>query len=143
MDTSIGTPKTGRAARLATLALAAGAMSFLGSAAFAQNSSAGVTQPTITVHAPRVVQHSSAGSSGMSVVQFSETRVVSFSDLNLDTPEGKVALHQRIRANARAACEELASTHPFMLWTDDVQSCVQQAMLTWMPRAHAYPLVAR
>jgi UrcA family protein len=79
----------------------------------------------------------------MSVVQMSMTRVVSFADLNLDTPEGRVALHKRIRANARAACEELASTHPFLLWTDDVQSCVQQAMLTWMPRAHAIPVVAQ
>ncbi|HTT05388.1 MAG TPA: UrcA family protein [Steroidobacteraceae bacterium] len=143
MDTSIGTPRTGRVTRLATLALAAGAVSFLGSAAFAQNSSTGALQPTVTVKAPRVVQHRSMGSSGMSVVQFSQTRVVSFSDLNLDTPEGKIALHQRIRANARAACEELASTHPFLLWTDDVQTCVQQAMLTWMPRAHAFPLDAR
>ena len=143
MDTSIGTPRSGRMARLATLALAAGAVPFLGPTAFAQNSSAGASQPTVTVRAPRVVQHSWAGSSGLSVTQFSTTRVVSISDLNLDTPEGKVALHQRIRANARAACEQIASAHPFMLWTDDVQTCVQQAMLTWMPRVHGFPLVAR
>jgi UrcA family protein len=133
----------GSVARLVTLTLAAGTLSLLGTAAFAQNSSATASQPSVTVKAPRVVEHRSAGISGMSEVQFSLTRVISFADLNLDTPAGRIALHERIRANARAACEELESTHPFLLWNDDVSTCVHQAMLTWMPRAHAVPAVTQ
>jgi UrcA family protein len=143
MDTSTAAPSSGRVARLAALTLAAGTLSFIGTVAFAQNSSDSATQPTVTVQAPRVVEHRSVGGTGVSEVRVSETRVISFADLNLDTPEGKAALHERIRENARAACEELASTHPFLLWTDDVQSCVQQAMLTWMPRVHAVPVAAQ
>ena len=143
MDTSTKTPRSGRVARLVTLTLAAGTLSFLGSTAFAQNSSASVSEPTVTVQAPRVVEHRAVGASGMGEVRFSLTRVVSFADLNLDTPAGRIALHERIRANARAACEQLQSEHPFLVWNDDVSSCVHQAMLTWMPRAHAVPLVAR
>lgn len=143
MDTSTKTPTSGRVARLVTLTLAAGTLSFLGTAAFAQNSSASVSPPSITVQAPRVVEHRSVGSAGLSVLQVSQTRVVSFADLNLDTPAGRIALHERIRANARAACEELASTHPFLIWSDDVPSCVHQAMLTWMPRVHDVPAVAQ
>lgn len=142
MDTSIKTPRSGRVARLVSLTLVAGSLSFLGTAAFAQDSSANVSQPSVTVRAPRVVEHRSLGTSGMSTVTLSQTRLVSFADLNLDTRAGRVALHERIRANARAACEELASTHPSLLFTDDVPSCVQQAMLTWMPRAHAVPAIA-
>lgn len=141
MDTSTAAPRSGRVARLAALTLAAGSFSFVGTLAFAQNSSGSVAQPTVTVRAPRVVEHRSLSSNGMSVVQLSQTRMVSFADLNLDTPEGRAALHERIRENARAACVELSSTHPFLLWTDDVQSCVQQAMLTWMPRVHAVAVV--
>lgn len=142
MDTSTKTPRVGGVARLVTLTLAAGTASLLGTAAFAQNSSS-VSQPTVTVQAPRVVEHRSVGASGLSEVQFSLTRVVSFADLNLDTPAGRIALHERIRANARAACEELSSTRPFLLWNDDVSTCVHQAMLTWMPRAHAVSAVAQ
>jgi UrcA family protein len=127
---------------LAALTLAAGTLSMLGSVAFAQDSSASAVQPTVTVQAPRVVEHRAVGSAGLSVVTLSQTRVVSFADLNLDTPAGRIALHERIRANARAACQEMESTHPFLMWTDDVQSCVHQAMLTWMPRAHAIPVAA-
>ncbi|HEX4049334.1 MAG TPA: UrcA family protein [Steroidobacteraceae bacterium] len=77
----------------------------------------------------------------MATVTLSQTRVVSFADLNLDTPEGRIALHERIRANARAACQELAAAQPSLVFTDDVQTCVHQAMLTWMPRAHALAVV--
>jgi UrcA family protein len=111
----------------------------LGTAAFAQNSGESVQQPTVTVRAPRLVQHSSVGAGGLTVEQLSLTRKVSFADLNLDTPEGKAALKVRIRDNAREACQELTSRYPSLLWTDDVQTCVHNAMLTWMPQIHGIP----
>ena len=133
MDTStIAKKSTGRAARLAALAVATGAFTVLGSVAMAQNSSASAVQPSVTVTAPRVV-HRSVGPSGLSVEQYSLTRRVSFADLNLDTREGRIALHERIRATATAACQKIESTHPSLLWIDDVQTCVHNAMLTWMP----------
>lgn len=111
---------------------------FLGTVAVAQNGSARVPQSTVTVQAPRVVHHKIVGTNaGITIEQLSLTREVSFADLNLDTPQGKVALHERIRNNAREACQELASLYPFALWTDDVETCVQNAMLTWMPQLHA------
>jgi UrcA family protein len=126
------------------MTLAAGAFSVLGTAAFAQNSSESVQQPTVTVRAPHVVQRSSSvGADGLAVEQLSLTRRVSFADLNLDTPQGKVALKLRIRDNAREACQELASRYPFLLWTDDVQTCVHNAMLTWMPQIHGVSATAQ
>lgn len=134
---------TGKLTRMATLAVAA--VSLVGTVAMAGNGSQSRTesqseqQRTVTVRAPRIVQHRSMAAGGMSVTQFSLRREVSFADLNLDTPEGKVALHARIRASARAACDELESANPGLLWIDDVQTCVQNAMLTWMPQVHAAP----
>ena len=145
MDTSIvATRSAPGIARLAAMTLAAGAFSVLGTAAFAQNSNQSVQQPAVTVRAPRVVQRSaSVGSDGLAVEQLSLTRRVSFADLNLDTPQGKVALKLRIRDSAREACQELASHYPFLLWTDDVQTCVHHAMLTWMPQIHGVPATAQ
>jgi len=138
MDSSIvDTRSTRGMARAVTLTLAAGAFSVLGSAAFAQNGSESALQPTVTVQAPRVVQHGAVGSGGLSVEQLSLRREVNFADLNLDTPQGKAALHDRIRANAREACQALARLYPSLLWIDDVNTCVQNAMLTWMPQVHA------
>jgi UrcA family protein len=126
--------------RLAAVTLAAGAFSLLGTVALAQNGSAS-EQSTVTVQAPRVV-HRNAGTTagGISVEQVSLSRRVSYADLNLDTAAGRVALHERIRANAWEACQQLTSLSPFALWTDDVQTCVHNAMLTWMPRVHGVPV---
>lgn len=139
MDTSnVATRSTSRVSRLVALTLAAGAFSFLGTVAVAQNSSGSEGQSTVTVQAPRVVHKSAGvGANGLALEQLSLTREVSFADLNLDTPEGKVALHDRIRSNAREACQQLAALYPFSIFTDDVQTCVQNAMLTWMPQVHA------
>lgn len=141
MDTStVAKKSTGRAVRLAALTLAAGAFSFLGSVAMADNSSASAVQPSVTVTAPRIV-HRSMGPSGLSVEQYSLSRRVSFADLNLDTPEGKAALHERIRASARAACQQMESLYPSSFWIDDVQTCVHNALLTWMPQVHVSGIV--
>jgi UrcA family protein len=138
MDTSTGATRSARkVARFAALTLAAGACSIVGAVAMAQNSSEDVPQSTVTVQAPRVVRHNAIGTAGISVQQMTLVRVVSFADLNLDTPEGKVALHERIRDNARQACEQMATLYPDLIWIDDVQTCVHNAMLTWMPRVHA------
>jgi UrcA family protein len=131
-------------ARLAALTLGAGAVSLLGTAAALANNSSESVQPTVTVRAPRVVEHSSTvGANGLAVEQLTLTRMVSFADLNLDTSQGKVALKLRIRDNAREACQELASRYPYLLWTDDVQTCVHNAMLTWMPQIHGVPATAQ
>jgi UrcA family protein len=135
MDTSTGATRSARrAARFAALTLAAGALSVVGAVAMAQNASEEV--PQVTVQAPRVIRHNAVGTSGISVEKLTLVRDVSFADLNLDTPEGRLALHERIRDNARQACEQLATFYPYLIWIDDVQTCVQNAMLTWMPRVH-------
>jgi UrcA family protein len=142
MDTSTAAAPSARAVRLVTLTLAAGAFSFLGTVAMAGNSSANDPQPTVTVKAPRVIHRSVGNGGGLAVEQLSLTRKVSFADLNLDTPQGRAALHDRIRARAKQACQQLESLYPSLIWIDDVQSCVHHAMLTWMPQVHAVPAVA-
>jgi UrcA family protein len=120
------------------MTLAAGAISVLGTVAFAQNVDTDKLQPSVTVQAPRVVQHQSAGINGygMSVEKLSLTRRFSYADLNLDTPEGKAALRARIRITAREACQELSSRYPSAMWVDDMQTCVRNALFTWMPQVH-------
>src|ERR1700722_17215718 len=130
MNTStVATRSTRVARRLAALTLAAGTLSLLGTTAFAQDSSDSDSLPAITVQASPVVQHQSVGTHGLAVEQLLLTRHINYADLNLDTPEGKIALHRRIRDNARGACQELEARYPLELWTNDVQTCVQHAML--------------
>jgi len=144
MNTStVATRSTRLAGRLAALTLAAGTLSLLGTAASAQNSSDAASLPAVTVQASPVVQHRSFGTNGLAGEQLLLTRHVNYADLNLDTPEGKIALHRRIRDSARAACQELEARYPLELWTNDVQTCVQNAMLTWMPVIHGFPTAAQ
>jgi len=137
MNASNGITRSARAtARLAALTLAAGALSMIGSIAFAQDSSQTTTQSTVTVTAPRIIERNAVGPAGMGATRYTLVSVISFADLNLDTPEGRVALHKRIRATAQRACEEIGTRYPSQIWIDDVDTCVHNAMLTWMPRAH-------
>ena len=136
MNPSNGSTRSARGtARLAALTLAAGALSLAGGVALAQNGS-DTTQSTVTVTAPRIIERNAAGANGMGATRYTLVSVISFADLNLDTPEGRVALHKRIRATAQRACEEIGTRYPTQMWIDDVDTCVHNAMLTWMPRAH-------
>jgi UrcA family protein len=92
----------------------------------------------ITVTAPRTVERSPTG---MAIETMMATRVVNYSDLNLRTGDGEIALQNRVKEAARKACEAL--DHAYPLTPPAGPACMNTAAKEAAPQIKAAVAAAR
>ena len=92
----------------------------------------------ITVTAPRTVERSPTG---MAIETMMATRVVNYSDLNLRTGDGEIALQDRVKDAARKACDAL--DHAYPLTPPAGPACTNTAVKEAAPQIKAAVAAAR
>lgn len=97
----------------------------------------------ITVQGTRVLDEKNAGrnSVGIPLVDVSLSYGVSYTDLNLASQYGPIALEKRVRDAAKAACEEIGRKYPLSTPSDEV--CTKTATDKAMVKVHELVAAAR
>lgn len=93
----------------------------------------------ITVTAPRTRERSPT--SGAPIEIITTSRMVNYSDLDLRTGDGQIALEGRVKEAARKACEFLDRAYP--LSTPDGADCAKTAVKEATPQVTAAVAAAR
>ena len=88
-------------------ALALAAVTISGSGAYGQD-----VEGVIVKGSRMVVENIGRSPNGVPISEISLSYKVGYSDLDLGTTEGRVALEKRINDAARAACKEIGRLHP-------------------------------
>ena len=97
----------------------------------------------ITVQGTRVLDEKNAGRNSVDIplVDVSLSYGVSYSDLNLASQYGPIALEKRVHDAAKAACEEIGRKYPLSTPSDEV--CTKTAMDKAMVKVHELVAAAR
>jgi UrcA family protein len=97
----------------------------------------------ITVQGTRVLDEKNAGrnSVGIPLVDVSLSYGVSYTDLNLASQYGPIALEKRVHDAAKAACEEIGRKYPLSTPSDEV--CTKTATDKAMVKVHELVAAAR
>ena len=93
-----------------------------------------LTQVTVTATRP-TTQIAGRSTIGADVQIISMSGTVKYSDIDISTRAGAAALENRIRAAAKAECEELDKHYP--LTQPDSDHCTKEAVRNAMPGMHA------
>jgi len=117
---------------LLLLAAVAAALALVDMPAVAQQKDKDIAE--VKIEATHMVQRVGTTSSGIPVELVQLTRRVNYSDLNLATHSGAVALEQRINDTAQEACKQLDKLYP--LSAPAQVSCVKDAVAGAMSQAN-------
>jgi UrcA family protein len=93
-----------------------------------------LTQVTVTATRP-VREVVGKNTVGADIELISMSGAVKYSDLDIATRVGATALENRVKAAAKAECEELDKHYP--LTTPDADRCTKEAIRNAMPGMHA------
>jgi UrcA family protein len=93
----------------------------------------------ITVEGSRLTKDvvGRSSSTGTPIELVTLTRHVNYSDLDLRTHSGAIALQKRVNLTAKAACDELDKIFPLTKSSDSGRSCVNGATKAAMVQAQA------
>jgi UrcA family protein len=93
-----------------------------------------LTQVTVTATRP-TTQVAGKSTIGADVQVISMSGTVKYSDIDIATRAGAAVLETRVKAAAKAECEELDKHYP--LTTPDADRCTKEAVRNAMPGMHA------
>ena len=114
------------AAGLAITAIAYAVMCSVGAAA--QSDEDQIPQITVQAHQKVTTKQVGISYTGIPIEEIQLIRHVGYGDLDLSSPQGRVALDRRIKDTAKKACEQLNTLYPLEQWMTDGGTCVDRAI---------------